>query len=523
MRRSSPDSSFSQDGYIIDTRGNDFFSPSTKVLELADGAVLIPGFFGDKFILRKYDSSGNIVTTFGTNGEAKMPALDNHLSAVLDIDVTDDNRIWVLTEYVNRAVTLSDSDQAYITIMSFNGNGSVNTSFNGTGYKIDQPFTNYYYHPKAMAIDKRANNTAIYVGSWAYLDGHNICSAGYGQWCISKYNMNGTRETGFNSTGIMQDNASVIKQAPTAGPLAVIHDMQIMSNGNLVAAGNMFAPDSSFFSIKLLPNGQWDNSFGSNGRHIHKVSFEVPSNDMSDCQVLPDGSAIFYSSYRQGSDTIIVNIAKSGNTGTTINSFGTNGKITAGYSGEPVFIFRKDQSFLAAYYRKYGATDQKIEFIHYSANGVQDMSFGVGGICQAHPRNPDTYVNRSSIRHGIWTKNETGLYLATQNQPQGTTWFGSGLFKFKSPGLAPASVQSIHVPTLYSIYPNPLQASGNLTVECDHEIKTLNLYSVQGSLVKTNAQFINDKKAVLHFPENISPGVYYLFINNEKTSAVVIK
>lgn len=521
-----PDSSFSQDGYIIDARGNDYFSTTTRLLELSDGSVLIPGFFGDKFILRKYDASGNIVTTFGTNGEATMPALDHHLSKVCDIDITRDNKIWLLTEHIEWGAQLSDSDKAYICIMSFNEDGTINNSFNGTGYLSDQPLSDYYYHPKAMAIDNRENKTAIYVGSWAYENGHNICSAGYGQWCLSKYNTNGTRETGFYNSGFLQSNANAIKQAPAAAPLAIISDIQVMPSGTLVAAGAMFNLDSSFFSIRLLPNGQWDNSFGVNGRHIHKVDFEVPTNDLANAQVLPDGSAVFYSSYRSGSDSTIVNIAKSDNMGNAINAFGINGKIASGYRCQqyPVLIFKSDQSFLMAYYKQYAAqADQKIEFMHYHSNGSRDMNFGVDGICVTHPVNPDNYINVSQVLHGIWTKNETGLYLASQNQPQGAPWPGSGLFKFKWPGLAPTSVKELKVNGQYSIYPNPLHASDNLNVESDLEIKSLNLYSVQGNLIPVKTHFVNKKRATVQFPQNLSPGVYYLFINGAKVSAVVMK
>jgi hypothetical protein len=522
----TPDSSFSQDGYIIDTRGMDFFAPTTKLLELADGSVLIPGFFGDRFVLRKYDASGNMVTTFGANGEATIPALDHHLSKVCDIDITNDNKIWLLTEYVERAVQLSDSDKAYIVIMSFNEDGTINNSFNSSGYKVDQPYQDYYYHPKAMAIDKRENQTAIYVGSWAYQNGHNICSAGYGQWCISKYNTNGSRGTGFNNTGILQANANIINQAPTTAPLAIIGDLQVMQSGTLVGAGAMFNLDSSFFSFRLLSDGQWDHSFGLNGRHIHKVDFEVPTNDLSNTQVLADGSAVFYSSYRYGSDSTIVNIAKSDNAGNTINSFGPNGKITSGYRCQqyPVLIFKSDQSFLIAYYKQYGVqTDQKIEFSRYDQNGVQDISFGVGGICQTHPRNPDNYINASQVLHGIWTKDETGLYLASQNQPQGAIMPGSGLFKFKWPDLAPTSVADIDAHKIFSIYPNPLQSSNSLNVEYGQQIKSLKLYSAQGNLIDIKSLLKGRKNAIVQFPKTVSPGVYYLLINEEKGSAVIIK
>ena len=60
-------------------------------------------------------------------------------------------------------------------------------------------------------------------------------------------------------------------------------------------------------------------------------------------------------------------------------------------------------------------------------------------------------------------------------------------------------------------------------MESDKEIKSLKLYSVQGNLIYIKTQLKDKKKAILQIPQNLSAGVYYLFSNEEKISAVIIK
>lgn len=526
-----PDSTFSQDGYFIQTDSNNSISGS-RVMQLGDGSILVAGTFNGEFRLRKYDALGNPAMGFGTNGSTSIPALDaepGNVNFIFDIDTTHDQKITVLAELSEMNISQFDSSKSRIVLVRFNGNGSIDNTFNGSGYLVDQPVSNYYYYPKAMAIDKLGNKNQIYVGSVAYEVGHASCPMGYGRWCVTKYNNNGTRETGFNTTGILQDDASAIKQATAQTPMATIYDMRVMPSGHLTVAGALHYVESAFFAFRLSPNGQWDNSFGSNGRHTHPVGFQVPTNDLTNSQVLTDGSSVFYSCLRYfGSpDSTVLSVVKSDASGNSVNTFGTGGTLTTSYlSGQyPILIFKSDLSFLLSYYRKYGAqfADQKIEFKRFQVNGSPDMGFGIQGICKTQPRTPDDYINQSQVLHGIWTKNETGLFLACTNQPWGIGGNGSGIFKYKWPGLTPLNSSLVESANVSTIYPNPAFAHQSILIENEQEISTIHLFNLQGARMPVNFQHLSANKVSMALNATLQPGLYFVLINQKEISKIVIQ
>jgi hypothetical protein len=220
-------------------------------------------------------------------------------------------------------------------------------------------------------------------------------------------------------------------------------------------------------------------------------------------------------------------VAKSDASGNSVNTFGSSGTLTTSYlSGQyPILIFKSDQSFLLAYYRKYGAqfADQKIEFKRFQVNGTPDMGFGIQGICKTQPRTPDDYINPSQVFHGIWTKNETGLFLACMNQPWGIGGNGSGIFKYKWPGLTPLNTSFVASANTSTIYPNPSIAHQSILIENEQEISTIHLFNLHGARIPVNFQHLSANKVRMELNTSIRPGIYYLLINQQEVSKIVIQ
>jgi hypothetical protein len=339
---------------------------------------------------------------------------------------------------------------------------------------------------------------------------------GFGKWCVSKYKNDGTPDASFyNNVGYMLESASVIKQSSTQSPIAIPYDMKLMSDGNILVCGSMHNFDQSFFSFSITPSGQWNTNYGNNGRCINPVTFEVPTNDLTNAQVLKDESCAFYSILRYfgATDSSVMNVVKNNPNGTVATAFGTTGKLMTTYLSQqyPVLIFKSNGDFLLNYYRPYGANfaDQKIEFKFYKANGTQDMTFGIGGICKTQPRNPDTYINRSTVFHGIWNKNETGLYLATNNQIPNTN-SGYGIFKYKWPGLTPLQVSMVDEKSNFSLYPNPIVGQQQFYIESEKDIQVVSLYDAKGVKVPMQFHFITDNKVAILPLSQLSTGIYYV-------------
>ena len=530
-----PDSTYSQDGYFI-TPNTGYDRVAPRIFELPDGSILAAGVNMNptmRFTLWKFTPTGQPDTQFGNNGEASNVQLDSELGYIYnirDIDTLADGKIVVLAEQIIRGANL-DLDQYAIALIRFNADGSTDNTFNTKGYLLDKPKNNYEYVPGAMAIDKVDGKGDIYVGCLAVHTGNATCPAGFAQWSISKYTQNGSKDLSFNNnTGYIQEDASVIMQGNTAAAMAIIHDMRVMDNGKLIAAGAFFTVDSAYFSFKLSNTGQWDNTFGNNGRCVHHVHFPVPSNDFSNAKVLSDGSSMFYSIltyYNQPSlDSSELFCVKNTPLGIPSTSFGINGVLNFSYYSQqyPVFIPKSDQSFLFAYYRPYGAqfADQKIEFMSFNANGVKDLSFGTNGLLKTSPRSPDTYVNKSNIFDGIWTKNETGIYLTCSNQIPSSR-IQIGIFKYKWPGLTPLQINDYTNPSFVEIYPVPSNQTLNIQVPHEYDNGLVTIFDMQGKFISTHQlsnQFIRINTS------RYADGLYFVKYTSKqftKTQKVVIK
>jgi hypothetical protein len=130
----------------------------------------------------------------------------------------------------------------------------------------------------------------------------------------------------------------------------------------------------------MSPTGQFVNSYGTNGRCAYPINFMAPTNDLTNAQVLADGSCAFHSILRytnaSGVDSSEMNMVKMNPTGMPDYTFGSAGVLNTHYYSFQYtrLLFKSDNSFLLSYYRKY-SSDQKMEFMRFSQNGVQDMSF----------------------------------------------------------------------------------------------------------------------------------------------------
>lgn len=532
------DSTFSQDGYFISPLAEGKkYGPVMK--ELPNGTILVAGCATDsvEFRLWKYDAVGNPVTSFGTNGTASIPSLDSvkgFVYYIRDIDTQSDGKILVLAEHTRMLPGQLDSDKMHIVVMRFNTNGSIDNSFNGKGYLMDRPVMGYEYKPKAMVIEKSDGKNNIIVGSWVVETGHTQCPLGYGKWSLSKYLTNGSKDLNFNGIGYIQEPASVIKQASTQSPVATIYDMKIV-NDKVVIAGALHNFDMAYFTMRINTDGQWDNTFGTNGRCIHPVTFSVPTNDLTNAQVLADGSSVFYSILRYfgggagGVDSSELNGVKNTSNGTPDANFGIGGVLNFSYlSGQyPIFIFKSDNSSIFSYYRKYGAQfqDQKIEFMHFFANGTKDLSFGTNGLLKTNPRSPDDYVNGSQVLHGVWTNNETGIYLTCYNQPYNSPGGRNGIFKYKWDGLTPLQVPNFNKNDLILTYPNPIPRGHSFFVLHSQVVKpTFSLYNLAGQKISIAAISDGIGKTKIDIKGSILKGIYNLIMqeNGKYTSRKVL-
>lgn len=521
------DSSFNSNGLVYQEplAGSSIYPG--KFLELGDGSMLVASAREGKLHIWKYDASGALIPGFGNNGEAINTNLDNedgNFSFIKDIRVLDNGKIVVCAQNEINNFSQFDSTKCYIALAVFTSLGAPDLTFNSIGYIISQPNTSFYFRPEAMDVNVHMDNVEIYVGGWAYEIGHGSCPPGFGKWFVAKYDITGNLDPLFFGTGFHVGSASEIYSGAST-PIAYIRDIKVINN-KVRATGNLHISSGRYFSFQINDNGIWDNSYGNQGKFDYPVTWSIYSNDLSQSEIMQDGSAIYHttSRYFGTPDSAVTMVLQTSPNGNVNTNFGTSGSLMLSYLSQqyPRFSFKQDNSFLLCYYRPYGAqfSNQKIEFKKFNANGTLDNSFGINGWLSTQILNPDNYTNASWIHEAKWDKTQTKIYLLSSKQHYGSNHLGGfALMRYRWPGLAAIGLNEVVDATTFELYPNPTSQNKFMikNVDINSEIK---FYNLSGKEMKTNILFLNNKNVEISWNENLALGLYFVEIKSAGSKVV---
>jgi uncharacterized delta-60 repeat protein len=395
-----------------------------------------------------------------------------------------------------------------IGLARFNSDGSVDNTFGVNGSLLSRPDTSFTYTPFSLAVDPSAPNS-FYVSSQAVENGHATCPLGFGKWCISKYKNDGSLDSTFNSIGYILDNADELRQAQTNSPVAHINDIRVMPDGKIIGAGALFVMDQGYFSFRMLPTGQWDNTYGTNGRSYYSPGYSTPATIISQSKVLPNGRVVMNTISRyqhMGADSTVIQAIKCDETGSQMTNFGTNGVLTYSYPSEQyqTFAFRQDESFVISWYRKNGSNNQKVEFAHFNSTGQLDQSFGTNGRLSTQLMTYDIYANPSVVFDILWSKDETRLYGAFSKQQPPLNHPEQAIFSYKWVGASPLSIEGPVVGAKPAIYPNPVSSRLQIVLPEGSKEATVNIFSITGAkVIQQSFQETVDVSA-------LEEGIYFL-------------
>ncbi|WP_124981006.1 T9SS type A sorting domain-containing protein [Nonlabens xiamenensis] len=198
-------------------------------------------------VIRKYDFTGNVIPSFGTNGTVNIPNADLDKS----IEISSTGKIVVYGTYPS---TISSSGEQELNIAVLNPDGSIDTSFSSNSNGVN----NYVFVPSTTHI---ANDVVFQP------DGRLIVMyrttpqvAGYNS-LLFRLNTDGSVDTTFGgpSGSAPPNNFSLNASAS----ISEFFDMKLVDDGSLFATGfgNSFTP--TFFDawlVKVLIPGAALNS-----------------------------------------------------------------------------------------------------------------------------------------------------------------------------------------------------------------------------------------------------------------------
>jgi uncharacterized delta-60 repeat protein len=352
------DPTFGNGGIVITPTGNmiDLDYPRAMTIQ-SDGKIIVVGegsfgTFNWDFAVVRYNTNGTLDTTFGGSGIV-ITQLTVNYDGAFSVAIQADGKIVVAGSHSN-CFCINNSSFA---VVRYNPNGTLDTSFNGTGKVITQVNSSWGY-AKSVAIqadgkivvagnsgnynfaivrynvdgslDTTFNGTGKVItpgGSGAnsvaiQADG-KIIAAGSSPFTLVRYNTDGTLDTSFNGTG------KVITSVGNAGSGA--EELAIQPDGKIVAAGYAVGANNDFAFVRYNPNGSLDTSFGGTGKIIIPIgnSFDYAYSVaiQADGKIVAAGS----SSNNSGSDFAVVRLNPNGSLDTTFNG---TGKVTTAFGGQ---------------------------------------------------------------------------------------------------------------------------------------------------------------------------------------------
>jgi uncharacterized delta-60 repeat protein len=365
----SLDTSFGTAGKVVTDFGNNGCDDINAIAVQPDGKIIAAGYrwatcstgniFTYDFALARYNPDGTLDQSFGTGGRVTTD-FGNSRDEARAIALYTDGRILVAGNY------LPQGSSGGIALARYHSNGTLDTGFDSDG--------------RLTTTGGSANAVTLYPGGKFLVVGAGIGTNGTSDFGFTRYNMNGSLDTTFDTDGRVSVNFNGFSN-DTA------YAVTIQVDNKIVAAGNTNTGSSSgdFALVRLNEDGSLDTSFDTDGivtTHFSDfdqanaiVQYRTP-NSVGPAHFVVAG----YS--RTGSSNSVFAIARYRNDGSLDPTFDFDGKVTTdfGQANDNAYavIVHPIGKIVVAGIAGVG-TGSNFALARYGALGGLDTPFGTGG------------------------------------------------------------------------------------------------------------------------------------------------
>jgi uncharacterized delta-60 repeat protein len=355
------DTTFALDGYLI----RDFNNKNDQVRSikvLSDGKIMIAGYatfnstiYGTiypniNFVLSRYNSNGQIDTTFGTSG-------------ISTIEVTKTNNFINIDRCYDNKILISGNLNLNFSLFKYNNDFTIDNTFGSNGLIIND-----------FGNREAVNDSAIRNNNYFLLGTSNSINI-----ILAKYNLDGNLDTSFGGS---LNQGFISKSVGTAN---VGTSFGFLSDNSIIIGGIC---DDFCTLIKYSKEGIIDNKFGTNGVLTTPFNARISQESATTLGitssplplyefkliVLDDDSIIFVTT---SNDKITV--VKYLSTGILDKSFGSNGLLVFNKISN-IHVIRRIKILPDGKILISGFVDNKLILIKFDRFGILDKSFGTNGI-----------------------------------------------------------------------------------------------------------------------------------------------
>lgn len=253
------DTAFGSNGIVV-TALPGVSSTANGVVVDTSGRVIVAGSSSStKIILVRYNTNGTPDLTFGTGGVVTFTIPSNTGTAVSGAVLDGNGKIVVCGTTI-----LSSKNNLFAA--RFNNSGSIDTTFNTTGYKTLT--ANSGYTASSIKIDA---NAKIVLG------GSQAPTATTTNFLLVRWNNNGAADTTFGTGGVVTTTIS-------GATVSSINSIFIDSSNRVVVAGYSGSSTAARFTIgRYRVNGTLDTTFGAslNGIQVTQVGANSQANTVA--------------------------------------------------------------------------------------------------------------------------------------------------------------------------------------------------------------------------------------------------
>jgi uncharacterized delta-60 repeat protein len=313
------DSNLAGDGGLIFSIAQ--WDRSYKVLKQNDGKIIMFGVQQGDINIMRLNSDGSLDNSFDTDGIKNFNFCSQRISDQETLfSTTSASRMGGLIQNDGKIVligscytygTIATTDTLIVRV---NSNGSLDTSFNGTGYlRVD--ISGIGAEDYGFAVGLASDGKYIIGGSAKNINGDF-------DLYVARINANGTKDSTYTSDGVSDtlflDFSSGTDQ---------VRDLTILANDSIIVSGRAYiASKEQILLLKLTSLGDLDTSFSGDGLLTtdFSQSFSFKSEDMI---VQPDNKILVSGNT---SDTKVIFIARFNSDGSIDNTFSGDGLALGG-------------------------------------------------------------------------------------------------------------------------------------------------------------------------------------------------
>ncbi len=300
-----------------------------------------------------FAAPGDLDLSFGNGGKVITGSFSGYLAA-FGMAIQSDGKIVVVGEGFENGHDFA--------VVRYNSNGSLDTSFGGTGIVIT-PVGNA--HELATSVAIQADGKIVVAG--ISCNGVGMCNAPGTNFAVVRYNPNGSLDTSFGGTGKVFTSFG--------GDLTSRSGLAIQADGKIVAVGSDDGPNPDSYVIRYNSNGSLDTSFNSTGIIITPSSFANSVVIQTDGKVVVAGSG----SARLDSGFRIFRYNTDGSPDTSFNGTGKTVTQIGDGSGAGSVAIQADGKIVAAGSSSSNNSNYNLTLVRYNTNGSLDTSFGGTG------------------------------------------------------------------------------------------------------------------------------------------------